>query len=35
MDAFVKTIKDKKGKEWVIYNHNSDSELDDYLINSF
>ena len=35
MDAFVKTIKDKKGKEWVIYDHNLDPELDVHLINSF
>jgi hypothetical protein len=35
MKAFVKTIKDKKGKEWAIYDHNLDSELDVHLINSF
>ena len=32
---FVKTIKDKKDKEWAIYDHNLDSELDVHLINSF
>ena len=35
MRAFVKTIKDKQGKEWAIYDHNLDSELDIHLINSF
>ena len=35
MRAFVKTIKDKQGKEWAIYDHNLDSELDVHLINSF
>jgi len=35
MDAFVKTIKDKKGKEWVIYDYNLDPKLDVHLINSF
>ncbi|MAZ80146.1 MAG: hypothetical protein CMD72_05330 [Gammaproteobacteria bacterium] len=27
MKAFVKTIKDKQGKEWAIYDHNLDPEL--------
>jgi len=35
MNALVKTIKDKKGKKWAIYDHNLDSELDVHLINSF
>jgi hypothetical protein len=35
MKAFVKIIKDKKGKEWAIYDHNLDPELDIHLINSF
>jgi len=35
MNAFVKTIEDKDGKKWVIYDHNKDSKLDEHLINSF
>ena len=35
MNAFVKTIKDNKDQEWVIYDHNKDSKLDEHLINSF
>lgn len=35
MLAFVKIIEDKKGNEWVIYDHNKDPELDVHLINSF
>ena len=27
--------EDKKGNKWVIYDHNSDPELDTHLINSF
>ena len=35
MKAFVKIIEYKKGNKWVIYDHNSDPELDTHLINSF
>ena len=35
MKAFIKIIRDNNGKEWVIYDHNIDPELDKHLINSF
>ena len=34
MKAFVKIIKDKKGNEWAIYDHNLDPKLNTHLINS-
>lgn len=35
MTAYIDIIEDKDGKEWVIYDHNKDSKLDEHLINSF
>jgi hypothetical protein len=35
MDAFVKIIKDNDGKEWAIYDHNLDAQLDIHLKDSF